>query len=217
MAGDLDVSGKDPGSVKEALTSVVSLLAIRQQVPGGNLLYSQQPKVMLTAEATAGSDWKSSWATLPGMWSSILVTRNLLLSAGINNTEVGKDNAHSFGPAITTSWGNDSTKNFVTLGTNYVKGPDDFYYQNINISLQKKMIIKDWQVVFGFTKHFNRLEINVKDNPDPENNYKCEKRISLNHIRAGVYKKFEHLAYGLEANVSRQLVGMSLTVTGFLP
>lgn len=216
-AGDLDVSDETKKTVRNALVPVVSYLSIRNQLPAGHLLYPERPGVVLTAESSIGATLSNRWFGIPGMWSSVLVTENLLLSASLSNTEIDKDNAQSFGSGVTTSWGEDSTKNFFTLGINYIKGPDDFYYQNINLSIQKRIILTGWQVVIGYTKHFNRIDINVRDNANPEHNYSCDKRITPNHFRAGISKQFENIGYGLEITFSRNLIGGSFTVTGFLP
>ena len=61
------------------------------------------------------------------------------------------------------------------------------------------------------------LDINVADNPDPEDNYFCEKEIQLTQLRVGVSKKYKQIALGLESSISSQLIGMSLTVSGYLP
>ena len=182
-----------------------------------NLLYSKNPGMAVTLAASGAGNYSKQWSGIPGIWSSVLITDNLLLSAGLNNTEIGNDNAQSFGSGISTSWGKDSTENYISLGMNFLRGPDDFYCQNINLSIQKKIIITGWVLMAGFTKHYNLVNINVKDSVNPEDNFSAQKSIQHNHFRAGVYKKFEQFACGLESTISSKVVGLTFCISGYLP
>ncbi len=215
--GGLDLSSYSPETVTNKIEPVISFLSQRQQIPLGHLLHETTPGAVVTAQASAGATLSNLWKGAPGLWSSILVSKNLLLSATLNNSVIDNDNATSFGTGFTTSWGEDSTKNYFSLGVNYLRGPDDFYSQNIHISLQKRMVLRKWQIMFGLTRHFNRLNINVADNPDSEDNYTDTKRIELTHLRAGIYRRRQNFSYGLEATVSRFMVGMSVNISAYLP
>lgn len=215
--GGLDLSSYSPETVTNKIKPVISFLAQRQQIPLGHLLYEPRPGAVITAQASTGANLSEFWGGAPGLWSSIAVSKNLLLTATLNNSGIGNDNATSFGSGFTTSWGEDSTKNYFSLGINYLRGPDDFYSQNIHISLQKRIIFRGWQIMGGLTRHFNRLSINVADNPNSEDNYKDTKRIELTHLRAGIYKREPNFSYGLEGTVSCHMLGISVNITAYLP
>lgn len=197
----------------QSLDNILSYLNVSQELPQSNLLIKQKPEAVITFSTAAGLN-KKDWYGNPSLWSGTNITKNMMISAGINRYSTKKQSVRSFGSTLTYIAGQDSIRQtgtyFITAGLNFLEGTSDFDYKDYHISVYRKIFIKDYRILLGFSKHYNQVDLkNITKNR--------HRTLSTNYLKTGIFKQYRNLIYGIEVNIWSNYLGVKMNVSGLMP
>jgi hypothetical protein len=206
FALNLDLTGIDPASVRKTLESIAGIIAMEQTPPAPLSAYSDDPVTAIGASfvTIAAPDFQSTVWGYPSFWMVLSISPNLKIGANFTAYEWLGDNIQTFGPFISTSWGDNKKSTNAGFHVLRLKGPDDFHINNIGIELSRNIRYPNWNIGFGYSAHFMQCVIHVTDKP---------KNIDINLLRFSAYRIFQNnMQIGSEISLSRHLLSVQFLI-----
>ena len=206
FALNLNLTGIDPAMLRKTLEPIAGIIAVEQTPPAPLIAYSDDPVTAIGASLVtfAAPDFQSTVWGFPGFWMVMSISPNLKIGANFSAYEWLGDNIQTFGPFISTSWGDNKKSTNAGFHVLRLKGPDDFHINNIGIELSRNIRYPDWNVAIGYSAHFMQCVIHDQ---------KTTKSIDINLLRFSAYRIFQNnIQIGSEISLSRHLLSVQFLI-----
>lgn len=203
-------------NAEEFVKPIISSLSISHELPASHFMYNRKPALAFTGKMYIQytDQLKKS---IPVFWSGVNINQNLQISNSIVSSKIENQEAYNFGPTVTILFGNNTIDWALNIGTKFFKGPDNFDYNNISMSLSKQLyIFENYKTVVGITRHYNDVDVNYTGTVKSDS-FSWSGDVMQHFIKFGFYKNKKNVYCGFEANISRNILGLSFVISGITP